>query len=287
MLIHPYYGWLGILLKIFTKVKLVINSHNIESLRFKSMNKSWWKPLWYYEKYIHRNANLNFFITDEDKNYAIEYFGLNKDKCFTITYGFDFNTPPNSIEKNNAKNELIKIHSISNEDVILLFNGTLDYKPNLDAVNHIINSINPVLLQHNNFNYKIIICGKGLPLEYNNLKDQPNVIYAGFVDDISLYFKGADIFINPVIDGGGIKTKLVEALGNNLYSISTVEGAIGVPENITNNKLKIIRDTNWETFAKAIIEADFQKDNINGKFFEYFYWENIAEKAKNAIELNS
>jgi hypothetical protein len=34
---HPYYGWLGILLKSFCKVKLIVHSHNIESLRFKSM----------------------------------------------------------------------------------------------------------------------------------------------------------------------------------------------------------------------------------------------------------
>ena len=33
---HPYLGWLGLLLKWFCNVKLVIHSHNIESLRFKS-----------------------------------------------------------------------------------------------------------------------------------------------------------------------------------------------------------------------------------------------------------
>src|SRR5579863_2829762 len=27
---HPYYGWLGILLKIFCKVELIVHSHNIE-----------------------------------------------------------------------------------------------------------------------------------------------------------------------------------------------------------------------------------------------------------------
>ena len=62
-----------------------------------------------------------------------------------------------AVEKNNAKNELRKIHPISNEDVTLLFNGTLDYKPNLDAVNYIINSINPELLKHKSFNYKLIL----------------------------------------------------------------------------------------------------------------------------------
>ena len=30
---HPYYGWLGILLKWFGGVKLIVHSHNIEGLR--------------------------------------------------------------------------------------------------------------------------------------------------------------------------------------------------------------------------------------------------------------
>jgi hypothetical protein len=62
--------------------------------------------------------------------------------------------------------------------------------------------------------------------ELKNYADQ-NIIYAGFVDDISIYFKGADVFINPVSYGGGIKTKLVEALGYNLNAVSTSNGAIG------------------------------------------------------------
>jgi glycosyltransferase involved in cell wall biosynthesis len=281
---HPYMGWLGLLLKWFCKVKLVVHSHNIESLRFKSTGKWWWRVLWFYEKVTHRNAEINFFITEEDKEYAIQHFGIKTEKCFTITYGFDFKMPPTSVEKENSKIKLQTIHQIPSDYKILLFNGTLDYKPNLDAVNFIIDKINPILNKNTDFKYKIIICGKGLPESFKNLDHQKNIIYAGFVDDISLYFKGADIFINPVIDGGGIKTKLVEALGNDLYSVSTVEGAFGIPKHTTNNRLKIVDTNNWELFAENIMNADFEKSHINGNFFDYFYWGKIAEKAKNAIE---
>jgi polysaccharide biosynthesis protein PslH len=60
MLEHPYYGWLGYLLKRFLKVKLIIRSHNIEGLRFKSLNKWWWRILWRYEKSVHVAADLSF-----------------------------------------------------------------------------------------------------------------------------------------------------------------------------------------------------------------------------------
>jgi glycosyltransferase involved in cell wall biosynthesis len=281
---HPYLGWLGILAKLFFGIKLVIHSHNIESLRFKSTRKWWWKLLWYYEKCVHKRADINFFITDEDRDFAIVNFGLINEKCHTITYGFDFNAPPTFEEKKQAKSTLQTTYNIPADNKIILFNGTLDYKPNLDAVDSIINHINPELLKNENFHYTIIICGKNLPAHYNNLKNHRNIIYAGFVDDISLYFKGSDLFINPVIDGGGIKTKLVEALGNNLNCISTKEGAIGVPVSITGEKLTIVEGNDWQAFALSIINHKTNIEAISTPFFDHFYWGKIAEKAADVIK---
>jgi hypothetical protein len=119
---HPYLGWLGIILKLFCNIKLIIHSHNIESLRFKSTGKWWWGILWHYERFTHRMAAINFFITDEDRAYAIKRFKLSPDKCHTITYGFDFNSAPNQEEKSAAKNVLQSQYKIAAEEKILLFN---------------------------------------------------------------------------------------------------------------------------------------------------------------------
>ena len=281
---HPYYGWLGILLKWICKIKLIVHSHNIESLRFKSMAKWWWGILWHYEKFTHKNADHSFFIQDNDRNYAIENFKLNPQQCTTITYGFEFNNVPAAEDKRSAKEQICKTHGIQVTDKILLFNGTLGYKPNLNAVNSILEIINPLLLAEPDLNYKIIICGNKLPAEYKGLIDykDKNIIYAGFVDDINMYFKGADIFINPVIDGGGIKTKLVEALGYNLSVISTQSGSIGIPYEIIGDKMKVVEDGHWPAFAQQIILLDIDAVTPT-EFFDHFYWGNIAEKAKLAI----
>lgn len=281
---HPYYGWLGILLKWFCKIKLVAHSHNIESLRFKSMGKWWWGLLWHYEKWVHQSADYSFFIHADDKKYALENFKLEENNCTVITYGFEYAAIPTAEEKLLAKETICTTHSISSTDKILLFNGTLGYKPNLDAVNNILEKINPILLAAENFKYKIIICGNKLPVEYNGLIEykEKNIIYAGFVEDINVYFKGADIFINPVIDGGGIKTKLVEALGYNCSAISTASGAIGIPVEIMGSKMKIITDNDWDSFASSIITMD-ATTNTSSSFFEHFYWGKIASKASEII----
>ena len=281
---HPYYGWLGVLLKWFCKVKLIVHSHNIEALRFKSMGKWWWGVLWHYERFTHRHASHNFFIQNNDKEYAIANFKLLPGSCTTITYGFEYSKVPAADQKRISRQLICKTHAIKETDRLLLFNGTLGYKPNLDALETILHKINPVLLSATGFSYKIIFCGSKLPGSFSGLIDykEKNIVYAGFVDDINVYFKGCDIFINPVIDGGGIKTKIVEALGYDLSVISTKSGAIGIPEEITGEKLMIVEDNDWIKFANTIVNIN-SATQTPAAFFEHFYWDNIAIKAVNAI----
>ena len=281
---HPYYGWLGILLKWSCNIKLIVHSHNMESQRFKSLDKWWWGLLWHYERFVHRRTDYSFFIQGDDKNYAIEKFKLNPEKCMIVTYGVELSAAPSATEKKVAKAYLCNTHGIAAEEKILLFNGSLGYAPNLDAVEAILNQINPLLLAENNFKYKIIICGNKLLAEYKGLVDykEKNIIYAGFVEDISTYFKGADIFINPVIEGGGIKTKVVEALGYDLSVVSTQSGAMGIDVAETGKKMVVIADEDWNGFARQVILMD-SCVNIPASFFDEFYWGNIIAKTKNVF----
>ncbi len=273
LLEHPYYGWLGLILKWFTGVKLIVHSHNIEAQRWKSLGKWWWPILEKYEGRVHRGATLNFFIQDNDRDFAISKFRLASDKCYTITYGIAQSAIPDPKEKAAAANILRQKHGIEQAETIFLFNGALDYKPNTDAVKTIITQINPYLLKAG-ISYKIIICGKGLPPDMDGLKaySNQNIIYTGFVDDIDVYFKGADAFINPVVDGGGIKTKLVEAIGWNTRTISTLSGSIGVTPEDAGEQLVLVLDNNWQTFAARMIAiASAAEATTPDQFYKKFF----------------
>ncbi len=280
---HPYLGWLGFFLKKFTDVKLVVHSHNIESIRFKSTGRWWWGLLWHYERFTHRLADFSFFVTKEDMDFAIRHFKLSPGKCAVITYGFERNNAPSQNERSKATAIIRQRHNIPDSVPIYFFNGTLHYGPNLDALDYVINEINPRLLKRDQ-DYRIIICGKGLPESYRNLSaySNRNIVFAGFVDDIETYFLGSDIFLNPLTDGGGIKTKLVEALGYNMTAVSTKSGATGVPIAVTGGKLKIAEDKDWETFVKLLISSKNQ-NNIPEEFFNHFYWGNIAKEAERVL----
>ena len=276
---HPYYGWLGLLLQAFTPVRLVVHSQNIESTRWKSLGKWWWKILWWYEGWVHRRAAYNFFITDEDTEFALLNFHLRASACTTVPYGITLRQIPLAEERKRCKETLRRRHGIAPQEAIFLFNGALDYKPNYHAVEAIVEKINPLLLQQG-FAYKIIICGKGLPAGMNELKayTHQHIIYAGFVDDIDAYFKAADVFMNPVVEGGGVKTKLVEALGYNSNAVSTMSGAWGINPGLTNGKLSIVPDSDWAAFAKAAVQIAANSTDTPQAFFEHFYWGNIISK---------
>lgn len=282
---HPYYGWLGYGLKVFNNMHLIVRSHNIESLRFRTLGKWWWRILFFYEKWVHQIADLNLFITEDDRVYAIDKFNLKPAKCMVSTYGIEASLP-SANKKLVAKNQVCFELGIPVETKIILFNGSLNYKPNTDAVKRIIDFINPSLNKKLNTPYKIIICGKALPKEYIQLLRTNNTIfYTGFVTDIHKYILGSDIFINPVTDGGGIKTKLVEALATNTSAVSFVNGAYGIPKEVVGDKLKYISNEDYEGFIAAIIHfINNPVSDIPEVFYEYFRWNHIAKKTIEKIK---
>jgi polysaccharide biosynthesis protein PslH len=275
---HPYYTWLADILKRRTGIKTMLHIHNIEYQRFQSTGKWWWPILRIYERRFFRIADQIFFVSPDDKNFAIKNWNINQEKCVEVAFGVEISKYPD--DKDSCKKVVREIHKISHDEAILLFNGLLDYKPNLNALFTILKEINPILFHHRNFKYKIIVCGKRLPAALNELKEYAdrNIIYAGFVDDIEMYFKGADLFLNPVQSGGGIKTKMVEAIAFGTTVITTETGAMGIHRDICRKKLVVVPDNKWNEFAEAIVNNTDNVEITPTSYYEYYYWGSIVKK---------
>ncbi len=275
---HPYYAWLAFRIRRKTGVKTIIHTHNIEYQRFRSLGKWWWPVLKMYERWCFKKADALFFIAPEERQFAISKWGIPAEKCFNIPFGVPVKENP--ADKAASREKIGRLHGISPEENIFLFNGLLDYKPNLDALNAILRKINPLLLQQTAFRYKIIICGKRLPAEMDELKayQSQHIIYAGFVDDIELYFKGADIFLNPVQSGGGIKTKMVESIAFGTTVVATESGASGIEREVCGEKLKVVKDDDWEGFAEAIINHSNIVLPTPEGYYKTYYWSEITKK---------
>jgi glycosyltransferase involved in cell wall biosynthesis len=106
----------------------------------------------------------------------------------------------------------------------------------------------------------------------------------GYVEDLEFYLMGCEVFLNPVNSGGGIKTKLVEALAYGLNVVSSENGAIGVDPQICNGKLAVCADGDWKAFAEAVCRYKGEESETPSTFYEHFYWANITERAARFIE---
>ena len=274
---HPYLGWLGWLLKKSCKIQLIVHTHNIEYERFRTLSKSWWSVLKLYESWVLRKADAVFCISEEDRQWMIQQLQLKPEKCLLVPYGINQKSMP--LDKQQCKELVCSKHGFNPQHSLLFFNGLLDYEPNLDALHIILEQINPLLLQ-SSLQYNILVAGKRLPAELNELKawKSQHIHYAGFVDDIELYFKSADLFLNPVQSGGGVKTKMIESIAFGTTVISTKSGAIGIEENVCDGKLVTGADNDWINFTTAIVDNSKTSTETPAAYYGFYYWENIIKK---------
>lgn len=275
---HSYTGWIAWLLRRSTGVPYIIHSHNIESRRFQKMGHWWWRSYLAYEGWIHRKADHNFFISEEDLQFALTSFRLDKSKCSVVTYGID------KPVLHQNRNELKKSLGLNPSMKIFLFNGTLDYVPNFHAVEALIDHIEPLLYKEG-LSFHIVITGNRAPVRLlRKMQHARNVTFTGYVPDVNLYYQAADLFLNPVANDTGVKTKLIEAIANNCTAISTEAGAMGIRRSLCGAKLVTVKEGDWKAFGAAVLKQ-ITTDNVDtpSGFYDYYEWKNIARVAADKI----
>lgn len=284
---QPWMAWMIPFIQFLGKKKVFIRSNNIEYLRFKSMGKTWWSLLYMYEKFAYKMADLVIFVSDIDQAKAIHEFDLDANKTLLTPYGVPFESVPQKRE--NAKLRLHELHKLRIETPVFLFFATMSYGPNYEAVELIAGPIYEELKKKIQ-SFHILICGKNLPkaIEEKLIPIQ-EITYCGFVEDIELYIDGADLMLNPIISGGGIKTKAVDTLSRSQVVISSKTGAEGINLDVCGDFLKIINDHEWNQFAEEIVLQlkRGKTGEIPVTFFETYSWPGIIENINKKIkELN-
>jgi len=278
---HPYHGIAGWFAAKKTGAKLIVHSHNIESERFKSFGKWWWRALAKYEKWVHQKADLSLFKTEKDLHWAVAHFGLDNNKCMIIPFGIE----DHAIDKKRSREAVCKRHNLPAEAKILLFAATLDYGPNARAVELIFKEI-ATRLNHDDL--KILICGRNNLQQYQYLKElrHPNVLYAGEVEDIENYFAAADIFLDPVETGGGVQTKIIEALSYGL-NVVCFKDLADKQFYLAGEKIFISEKNDYDAMIKNICSA-LEKDlPTRSEFFEYYSWKNIIQRLNEKLTVGN
>jgi glycosyltransferase involved in cell wall biosynthesis len=135
-------------------------------------------------------------------------------------------------------------------DPSILFLGTYEYPPNVDAAERLISRILPKILKRNPQS-RLTIVGKRPDLIPSFGRELPNVEFTGVVPDLTPLYQRARIVCCPITIGGGTRIKLVEAAGYAKPIVSTAIGAEGLA--LIDNVEILIRDSDDE-IAEACLE---------------------------------
>ena len=132
----------------------------------------------------------------------------------------------------------------------LVFNGTLKYRPNVDAVRYLIDDIWP-LVRHRYPDATLMLTGCNDDVDVRALM-KPGVRFLGEVPDIRPYVRRATAVCVPIRIGGGTRLKVLEALAMGKPVVSTAVGCEGVAVR-DGEHLMIADDAN--AFASKIFQV--------------------------------
>jgi len=129
----------------------------------------------------------------------------------------------------------------------LVFTGTMDYRPNFDAITWFTSSIMPRLLETHP-GARLLVVGRDPPPSVRRLAG-PRVVVTGAVEDVRPYLAGADLYVVPMRLGGGVRFKVLEAMACGLPVVSTSMGADGI--DVLDGEHLLLADED-HAFAAAI-----------------------------------
>jgi sugar transferase (PEP-CTERM/EpsH1 system associated) len=129
----------------------------------------------------------------------------------------------------------------------LVFNGVLDYRPNIDGVNFLVDEVLP-LLRERFPDVRLTVVGRGAASEVRAL-ERRGVEATGEVPDVRPYLRRAAVVVVPIRMGSGTRLKVVEALALAKPVVSTAVGCEGV--DVHDREHLLIGDT-AQTFAAQV-----------------------------------
>ncbi|MCB0241298.1 MAG: glycosyltransferase, partial [Anaerolineae bacterium] len=131
----------------------------------------------------------------------------------------------------------------------LVFNGSLTYDANYDAMQVFLSSVWPQLRQEIP-SISLTITGSVAGVDLAGLALDSGVSLSGFVEDVRPLVAGAAVCVAPIRQGGGTRLKILEAMALGTPVVATSKAAEGL--NVNAGEHLLIGDTAME-FASCVL----------------------------------
>jgi glycosyltransferase involved in cell wall biosynthesis len=171
-------------------------------------------------------------------------------------------------------------HQIPHKNT-LCYIGGMDWQPNIEAVTWFVEKVFPTIQQQYP-SLEVHIAGKRMPPHLRAYHTHKGVTMHPDVPSASAFLQAHEILVVPLLSGGGMRLKIVEAMALGMPIVSTRIGAEGIAA--VHRESIMFADTP-EEFAHAISELHTQPE-LRKKIAEkartialqQYSWESIAER---------
>ncbi|MCP5190693.1 MAG: glycosyltransferase [Pseudomonadales bacterium] len=192
---------------------------------------------------------------------------------------------------NGVDDSLIELPQVDRIPDRLVFVGTLNYKPNVDAVLYFCRDIFPRILRVRP-SVVLDIVGSKPSTEVTELVNNTSVFLHANVPEVAPFVLRAALSIVPLRIGGGTRLKILESMALGTPVVSTTIGAEGL--DLEHGRHLLLTDTP-DYFAKIILDllshpeqaATMAKSGIE-RVRELYLWStirhNLATTCQNLIE---
>jgi glycosyltransferase involved in cell wall biosynthesis len=166
------------------------------------------------ERSLVRGFDRTTTISEADRDCLLEVSGVGPNKVVVI---------PNGVAEEALA---VKRHEREGRRSVVFW-GNLDFPPNWTAVDYFNREIFLPYLAKHGIEWHII--GKGADESIRQLSQHPLVRLHGFIDDLYKEIASHGAMVNPMVEGSGLKNKVLEAFACRLPVVSTKMGieAIG------------------------------------------------------------
>jgi glycosyltransferase involved in cell wall biosynthesis len=192
---------------LFSKIPATLGHHNVESqiLHRRAQNEASWLKRLYFNQESRRVRSYEARVAYSFGKH-IACSELDCERLRAIAPRISAVTIPNGVDV-----EYFCPSGIAPTNKSLIFVGSLNWYPNVDAVLFLLGEVWP-LLQARVPDARLDIVGSAPPASVLRLAASlTNVRVHGFVNDVRPLIEGAAVYVCPIRDGGGTKLKLLDA----------------------------------------------------------------------------
>lgn len=136
---------------------------------------------------------------------------------------------------------------------VLVFDGTMDFRPNVDAVLWFASHIWP-RVQAGRPNARFYIVGRNPAPDVIALANRPGIVVTGGVPDTRGWVAGASVYVVPMRMGGGVRLKVLQAMAMGCAVVSTPMGADGISVRPGTDLLLARRPDDFAATTLALLE---------------------------------